>query len=131
VVVFSDSSSKSRTELLLKGADLNDALDAAEARQQKRKRLGLGVLTFGVIGLILGVTLDTRWIIYAVSALQFPLFGIGLFLLAGQEVSRLRREVEAVETELGALDVGDEGELRAGASSGLIPGDQATGRSTV
>ena len=130
MAVFSDWSSKSRTELLLKGADLSDALDAAEARQKMRRRLGLGVLTFGVIALIFGVTLDTRLIIYAVSALQIPLFGVGLFLLAGQEVSRLRREVEVVETELGRLDAGDEGELRAGSGSGLIPGDQDTGRST-
>ena len=112
--MLSDPPGKSGTELLLKRADRADALELAEARQQKRRRLGLGVLTFGVIALILGVTLDTRWIIYAVSALQIPLFAVGLFLMAGQEVSRLRREVEAVEEELTEPAAGEKGGLRWG-----------------
>jgi hypothetical protein len=62
--------------------------------------MGLGVLVIGVIALILGLTLNTALLIWAIVAFQIPIFGLGLFLLAGQEVRRLRREVAALEAEL-------------------------------
>ena len=106
MAVFSSSSTESRTELLLKRADLADALEAAEGPQRQRRRVALALLAFGVMALTLGLTLDTAWLLYAAMAFQVPIFGFGLFLLAGQEVRRLRRELEAVDQELGDLHRG-------------------------
>jgi hypothetical protein len=100
---LSSHSVEFRTELLLKRADLTDALEAAEVPHRRRKRLGLAVLVICVIALILGFTSNTRWLLYAFYALQIPFFGLGFFLLAGQEVRRLRRDVEAVDKELRLL----------------------------
>ena len=105
--MFSSSPEESRTELLLKRVELKDALEAAEASQRRRIRLGLGLLAIGVIALILGLTLDTRWLVYAVSAFLIPIFGFGFFLMAGQEVGRLEREVEAVDPESQLLESGE------------------------
>ena len=56
-----------------------------------------------MVALAIGITLDTSWLSYAVLALQVPVFGLGLHLMAGHEVRRLKREVESVEREIQAL----------------------------
>ena len=111
LALFSSSSEESRTEFLLRIEGLRDALEAAEVPQRRRKTLGFGVLLIGVIALVLGLTLDTGLLVYAILALQIPFFGFGLFLMAGQEVRRLRREVDALEGEWRSLETG---EIRGG-----------------
>ena len=51
--------------------------------------------------------MDTGLLSYAILALQIPFFGFGLFLMAGQEVRRLRREVDALEGEWRSLENGE------------------------
>ncbi len=107
LALFSSSSEESRTEFLLRIEDLKDALEAAEVPHRRRKTLGFGVLLIGVIALILGLTVDTGLLSYAILAFLIPFFGLGFFLMAGQEVRRLRREVDALEGEWRSLETGE------------------------
>ncbi|NNM04364.1 MAG: hypothetical protein HKO65_04620 [Gemmatimonadetes bacterium] len=95
---------KTRTDLLFKQAEINDAYEVEARRHKSRARLGLGLLAAGIVSLVVGLTLDKDWLGYAALALQVPVFSLGLHLMAGQEVKRLKREVEAIEVEIQALD---------------------------
>jgi undecaprenyl pyrophosphate phosphatase UppP len=120
LVVFPESQSESRTELLLRRANLADALETEEGQQRRRRRFALAVLTSAVIALVVGLTLNSEWLFYAVMVLQVPIFGLGLFLLAGQEVKRLKREVEALDVELEGLGLGP-------GKSAPAPGEEGPG----
>ncbi len=97
----------SKTELLVERADLNDAFEAEAKRHRSRGRIGFGLFVIGLVALAVGLTLDTSWLTSAVVALQVPVFGLGLHLMAGHEVRRFKREVESVEKEIQALESGE------------------------
>ena len=99
---------KSKTDLLFKQAEINDAYEVEARRHKSRGRLGLGLLVAGIVSLVVGLTLDADWLGYAALALQVPVFSLGLHLLAGQEVKRLKREVDTIEIEIQALDAVEE-----------------------
>jgi hypothetical protein len=108
MAVFSDSSSDARMELLLRRADFADALAAAERPQRRRRNTALAVLSMGVLALVMGMFLNSGLLLYAVLAFQVPVFGVGFYLMAGQKVRNLRREVAALDKDLKALEEGEE-----------------------
>ena len=94
---------KPRAVLMVRRADLLDALEAAEAPQRNRLRLGLGFIGTGLLFTVMGFMGDQGWFWMAMGSFSYPAFGAGWFLMAQQEIGRLRREVRKVEEEMEAL----------------------------
>ena len=92
-----------RLALLIRKSEPEDALEAKEQPQRKALRLGLGFVGTGVLFSAAGFILDPYWYLAALGVFLYPAFGAGFFLLAQQEIGRLKREVAGMEEELKLL----------------------------
>ena len=99
-----DPTGETRAEFLLKKTDLIDALEAAKVPQLRYRRFTLGLGGVGLFSGILGITMNASFLQVFFWALLILAFGFGFYLMAGQEVNRLKRAVLGVEAEIEAME---------------------------